>query len=62
MNLCDTNRYLMRLKSYVCTRSRPEGSIVEWYLADECLTFCSSYFQGIETRFSRPCETTIICP
>lgn len=35
-------------------RSRPEGSIAEGYLADECLTFCSRYLDGIETRFSRP--------
>ncbi|XXG73683.1 hypothetical protein AAC387_Pa07g2558 [Persea americana] len=34
-------RYLLTLKSYVRNRSRPEGSIAEGYLAEECLTFCS---------------------
>lgn len=34
---------------------RPEGSIAEGYLADECLTFCSRYLDGgVETRFNRP--------
>lgn len=44
----------MRLKSYVRNRAQPEGSIAEGYIADECLTFCSRYFDGIETRFNRP--------
>ncbi|XP_058093313.1 uncharacterized protein LOC131239563 isoform X2 [Magnolia sinica] len=35
------HRYLHTLKSYVRNRSRPEGSIAEGYLAEECLTFCS---------------------
>ncbi|XP_058112986.1 uncharacterized protein LOC131256009 [Magnolia sinica] len=47
-------RYLQRLKSYVRNRSRPEGSIAEGYLAEECLTFCSRYLHGVETRFNRP--------
>ncbi|XP_077232330.1 uncharacterized protein LOC143868769 [Tasmannia lanceolata] len=47
-------RYLLTLKSYVRNRSRPEGSIAEGYLADECLTFCSRYLQSVETRFNRP--------
>ena len=34
--------------------SRPEGSIAERYVADEALTFCSRYFEGVETRSSRP--------
>ncbi|GJS73633.1 zinc finger, CCHC-type containing protein [Tanacetum coccineum] len=46
-------RYLMRLKSYVRNRAQPEGSIAEAYIKDECLTFCSRYFEGIETRFNR---------
>ncbi|XP_021734985.1 uncharacterized protein LOC110701677 [Chenopodium quinoa] len=36
-------RYLGKLKSYVKNRSRPEGSIVEAYLEEECLIFCSRY-------------------
>lgn len=35
-------------------RSHPEGSIAEGYLAEESLTFCSQYFQGVETRLNRP--------
>ncbi|XP_071726724.1 uncharacterized protein [Rutidosis leptorrhynchoides] len=43
-------RYLATLKSYVRNRSKPEGSISEGYLADECLSFCSLYFaDNVET-------------
>lgn len=52
-----------RLKSYVRNRSRPEGSIAEGYLAEECLTFCSLYLADyIETRFNQSTrnEDTII--
>ena len=41
------------LKSYVRNRAQPEGSIVECYLAEEALNFCSQYLEGIETRFNR---------
>ena len=45
---------LCKLKSFVRNRSRPEGSIAEGYLAEECLVFCSRYMNdGIKTRFSR---------
>ena len=46
-------RYLRTLKNYVRNLACPEGSIAEGYLIDECLTFCSRYFHGIETRFNR---------
>ena len=46
-------RYLHTLKNYVRNRAHPEGSIAEGYVADECLTFCSRYLHGIETRFNR---------
>ncbi|KMZ56702.1 hypothetical protein ZOSMA_92G00650 [Zostera marina] len=36
-------RYLLILKKYVRTRSHPEGSIAEKYLADESMTFCSRF-------------------
>ena len=42
------------LKGYVHNKARPEGSIGEGYIDTECMTFCSMYFEGIETRFSRP--------
>ncbi|KAL8102455.1 hypothetical protein AgCh_027084 [Apium graveolens] len=37
---------LARLKSYVRNKPKPEGSITEGYLADECLTFCSRFLSG----------------
>jgi hypothetical protein len=37
----------------VWNRSRPEGSIAEVYVADECLTFCSKYMDDVDTRFNR---------
>ena len=46
-------RYLCTLKSYVRNKSRPEGSIAEGYITDECLTFCSKYLHGIKTKFNR---------
>lgn len=53
-------RSLMRLKSYVHYKRRPEGSITEGYLADWYLTFSSGYFQGVETCFSRLVRHEII--
>jgi hypothetical protein len=46
-------RTLGKYKRFVRNRARPEGSITECYLSDECLTFCSSYLRGIETRWTR---------
>jgi len=46
-------RRLYTLKCYVRNRARPEGSITEAYIADECLTFCSKYMDEVETRFNR---------
>jgi hypothetical protein len=46
-------RRLYTLKRYVRNRARPEGSIAEAYIANECLTFCSGYLDGVETRFNR---------
>ena len=31
-------------------KSLPEGSIVEGYIAKECVTFCSRYLHDIETK------------
>jgi len=47
-------RYLARLKGYVRNRAQPEGSMAEGYIAQECITFCSRYFEGVETVFNRP--------
>ncbi|XP_016195511.1 uncharacterized protein LOC107636523 [Arachis ipaensis] len=47
-------RYMCTLKSYVHNKSRPEGSIEEAYLAEECLTFCSRYLhEGVRTRLNK---------
>ncbi|XP_073219652.1 uncharacterized protein [Cicer arietinum] len=57
-----TERYLGKLKSYVRNKSRPEGSIAEGYLVEECLTFCSRYLHsGVETRFSRMTRNSDTC-
>ncbi|CAI0459123.1 unnamed protein product, partial [Linum tenue] len=47
-------RFLKKLKGYVGNKARPEGSIAETYLIDECLTFCSRYLTGVDTVFNRP--------
>lgn len=47
-------RTLGKYKRYVRNRAWPEGSIVEGYLVDECLTFCSMWMRGIEMRWN--CE------
>ena len=46
-------RYLEHLKSYVRNKVQPEGSIAEGYLAEEVLSFCCQYMEGIETRMNR---------
>ncbi len=46
-------RRLCTLKRYVRNRARPEGSIAEAYVADECLTFCSRYMYDVETKFNQ---------
>ncbi|XP_044948353.1 uncharacterized protein LOC123397899 [Hordeum vulgare subsp. vulgare] len=43
-------RYIGKLKSNVRNRAHPEGSIAEAFLADECMTFCSRYIVGFETK------------
>lgn len=50
-------RYLCKLKSYVRNRSKPEGCVAEGYLVEECLTFCSRFFDeqsksGTDTKDS----------
>ena len=46
-------RYLKNLKDYVRNIAKPEGSISEGYVVNEALTFCSRYFDDVETRFNR---------
>ncbi|XP_062020273.1 uncharacterized protein LOC133736695 isoform X2 [Rosa rugosa] len=47
-------RYLGDLKDHVRNKSRPEGSIAEGYIAQECLSFCSMYLEDVDTRLTRP--------
>ncbi|WVZ84331.1 hypothetical protein U9M48_031373 [Paspalum notatum var. saurae] len=46
-------RRLLTLKRYVRNMARPEGSIAEAYVANECLTACSRYFDDLDTRHNR---------
>ena len=41
-----------RFKSYVHNTAAPEGFIVEGYITDECLTFCSRYLELVPTIFN----------
>lgn len=47
-------RYLCKLKSYVRNRSKPEGSIAEGYIADECLTYCARFFNDGSENINDP--------
>ncbi|XP_026393683.1 uncharacterized protein LOC113288780 [Papaver somniferum] len=46
-------RYLGTLKLYVGNKARPEGSIAEAYIINECLTFISMHFTETESKFNR---------
>ncbi|XP_031127665.1 uncharacterized protein LOC116029765 [Ipomoea triloba] len=41
-------RYMKVLKGYVRNRYRPEASIVESYIAEEVIEFCTEYLAGVE--------------
>lgn len=41
-------------KGYVPNKAKPEGSIIEHYIQNECLTFSSMYLNNVETIFHRP--------
>ena len=38
----------------MCNRAHPKASIVEGYIAEECLIFYSRYLESIEIVFNRP--------
>ncbi|KAB2599488.1 hypothetical protein D8674_009759 [Pyrus ussuriensis x Pyrus communis] len=42
------------LKKCVRNRAKPEGSLVEAWVAYESLTFCAMYLEDVETTFNRP--------
>ncbi|KAL2542697.1 Uncharacterized protein Adt_03675 [Abeliophyllum distichum] len=54
-------RYFKKLKDYVRNQSKPEGSITEGYVIEEALTFCSRYFEDVDTRFNRPERNDDLC-
>ena len=45
-------RFLKKLKDYVGNKAFPEGSIVQGYLLEETVSFCSMYMEDISTRFN----------
>jgi len=46
-------RYLRTVKGYVRNKAHPEGSIAEGYITEECMTFCSLFFEDMPTRPER---------
>ncbi|GKA73671.1 hypothetical protein Tco_0779973 [Tanacetum coccineum] len=54
-------RYMKKLKNYVRNKAKPEGSIVEGYVAKEALTFSSHYFRDVTTKFNR-LDRNVDCP
>ena len=46
----------MTLKGYVRNRARPEGCIVECYLADECMAFCNDFIKQKVDIYHRGCR------
>jgi len=42
-------RYMKILKGYVKNRSRPEGCIVERYILEETIEFCTNYLSNVES-------------
>lgn len=45
---------LGHFKSFVRNKSQDKGSIAKGYMVEEALTFCSRYFEDIESRVNRP--------
>ena len=46
MNSSINFRYLSYLIYYVWNKRQPEGSIVECYITEECLSYCSRYMES----------------
>jgi hypothetical protein len=46
-------RYMKTLKRYVRNMARPEASMVEGYLKDECLGFVTEYLQRFDVVHRR---------
>ena len=41
-------RFMKVLKSYVRNRNRPEGCIVECYIAEEAIEFCTEFLSNVD--------------
>lgn len=42
------------MKGYVRNKSRPEGSIAQGYVVEECLSFCSLYLaETVDSKFNK---------
>ncbi|KAM3359181.1 hypothetical protein P3S68_022114 [Capsicum galapagoense] len=55
LTLCHLEMLMLgHFKSFVRNKSQAEGSIAEGYMVEEALTFCSYYFEDIESRVNRP--------
>jgi hypothetical protein len=54
-NYVFTCRFLRVLKNYVRNKARPEGSIAEGYVAEECMALlCARYLIDMDSRLNRP--------
>ena len=47
-------RYMKILKGYVRNRHRPEGCIIECYIAEEVVEFCSEYLHMSTAKDKNP--------
>ena len=42
-NMMSIKRMNGVIKGFICNMSRPDGSIVQGYLTQECISFCENY-------------------
>ncbi|TXG57666.1 hypothetical protein EZV62_015495 [Acer yangbiense] len=53
-------RHMKIFKGYVRNHARAEGCIVECYLADECIAFCSGYLKQTDEFHYQECRNHVI--
>ncbi|GKA72488.1 ulp1 protease family, C-terminal catalytic domain-containing protein [Tanacetum coccineum] len=58
-NMYQLERYMGYLKGYVRNRSRPEGSIVKGYAAEEVIEFGTNFFRGLYKFDQSSFETAV---
>nr|GEU61498.1 hypothetical protein [Tanacetum cinerariifolium] len=54
-------RFMKKLKNYVQSNAKAEGSFEKSYVAEEALTFSSHYFRDVTMKFNRP-DRNVDCP